>query len=485
MRVIFIRYLPPLIISLLTIAALGRKSMNPAIFQRYSYGYLLFLVLLVLLSGIVWNISIKTRSYRRFCTRLAQSPVIPLLIIGGSLLGMSLFFWQSTHELTLLLGLNKNLLGILVVVVAIFCCSTLASPRSVRDSIVNYALLTGTCCATLLCVEIGCRVNAASNLNLFENLQQTANMPKSGEDVPLGRMIRFHHNPRIIYELLPNLSVMFKDQPVSTDAKGLRTLPAISNHHKRPVRILGLGDSVMFGWGVKDDETYLAGLSGILNSVHPERSWEIINTAVPGYNTVMEVETLKEKGLAFKPDLVIIEYVGNDLDLPNFIREQENYLSLKKSFLKQLLFRLTQSSRVAEGLKHTPLQFASGHSEQDLQRIPKQYRDMVGEDAYRQAMRELRDLSEQHRFQVLVISWGFPQFVREVCSQLQFDTLEIYPVWKAFAEKQRFVDELAAWQLTPTDPHPSVTGHQVIAETIAAYLEEHGYIQELLRKPSS
>lgn len=46
----------------------------------------------------------------------------------------------------------------------------------------------------------------------------------------------------------------------------------------------------------------------------------------------MEVATLKENGLQYQPDIVLILFVGNGLDLPNFIREPVSFFA-PKSFL--------------------------------------------------------------------------------------------------------------------------------------------------------
>ena len=102
---------------------------------------------------------------------------------------------------------------------------------------------------------------------------------------------------------MPNLSVVIpykllkKNTPVTTNPDGFRGKSIPLHKSSQSIRIVGIGDSCMFGWGVKDEEVYLSILSEPPNSNHPEYSWEIINMAVIGYNTVMEVETLKEKGI--------------------------------------------------------------------------------------------------------------------------------------------------------------------------------------------
>jgi hypothetical protein len=80
---------------------------------------------------------------------------------------------------------------------------------------------------------------------------------------------------------MPNLTVTFLNQTVTINANGFRgdSIPIAKN--PRSIRIIGIGDSVMFGWGVKDEETYLAILSRMLNLRYPECSWEIINMALP------------------------------------------------------------------------------------------------------------------------------------------------------------------------------------------------------------
>lgn len=70
------------------------------------------------------------------------------------------------------------------------------------------------------------------------------------------------------------------------------------------------------------DEPYLAVLEQKLRqrraapgsgaSSSPPR-WQVINTAVPGYNTAMEVELRKAVGSGYEPQIVVLGFVVNDL----------------------------------------------------------------------------------------------------------------------------------------------------------------------------
>jgi hypothetical protein len=199
----------------------------------------------------------------------------------------------------------------------------------------------------------------------------------------------------------------------------------------------------------------------------------------PGYNTVMEIETLKAKGLQYNPDIVIIEYVGNDLDLPNFIVGKENYWTLKKSFLKQFIARFTHTGQIPEGLVDTPYDFMAGQYARNPERVPVQYKDMVGLEAYRRAMQELQTLSKDHSFKVIVYSWSLPAIIREICTKLGFTMIEGFSVWENYVNTHNISDGVAAIQLSKEDPHPTILGHQIIAGTLLDYFEKSESIQKL------
>lgn len=74
--------------------------------------------------------------------------------------------------------------------------------------------------------------------------------------------------------------------------------------------VLGLGDSIMYGVGLEPGQTYLEQARGIL----AERGtpMEILNLAVPGYNTQQENVVHQEIGDRLRPDLVLLHYWGDD-----------------------------------------------------------------------------------------------------------------------------------------------------------------------------
>lgn len=75
--------------------------------------------------------------------------------------------------------------------------------------------------------------------------------------------------------------------------------------------IVGLGDSIMYGVSVSKDATYLEHARRIL-AQRSKRRIEILNLAVPGYNTVQENAVHKEVASRFEADLVLVHFWLND-----------------------------------------------------------------------------------------------------------------------------------------------------------------------------
>jgi len=292
------------------------------------------------------------------------------------------------------------------------------------------------------------------------------NLPEVGTNSPaiLPDILRPSIHPDIVYELRPNITADFANVIIKINNDGFRNKPYPREKDSGTVRIVTLGDSHMFGWGVAENKKYTDLLENMLNSRFPTKKWEVINTAVPGYNTFIEVETLAKKGLSFNPDIVLIEYINNDLDLPNFLMDRPDLLNCRESFLYTFLkgrlstlktpFILTNSPSFLEDEKY--LRFA-GYYHAGL--VPEKYKHMAGWESCCSAISRLKDMQEKHDFDVLIcISHNnpasIPEKITETCSNLGFHAFTCLQ-W----------DKPDFW-LSAEDRHPSEKGHQIIAETI-------------------
>jgi lysophospholipase L1-like esterase len=80
-------------------------------------------------------------------------------------------------------------------------------------------------------------------------------------------------------------------------------------------RVLVIGDSLTFGQGVKDDESWPAQLGALLVSAHdPSETWRAINAGVNGWSAWHYQRYVETQALRFSPDVIVVGlYFGNDM----------------------------------------------------------------------------------------------------------------------------------------------------------------------------
>ena len=79
------------------------------------------------------------------------------------------------------------------------------------------------------------------------------------------------------------------------------------------LRILVLGDSLAFGYGVAEEESFARRLEKLLDA---ERPTEVLNLGVCGYSPWNEAALLDGLGIRFRPDIVLVQFCINDLNDP-------------------------------------------------------------------------------------------------------------------------------------------------------------------------
>lgn len=336
--------------------------------------------------------------------------------------------------------------------------------------------------AALLLAEMGLRgftwLSRDDELARWQKQTAAGTKLTPGQPVRLGQIVRPAADPQIVYELLPQLDVEFQRHRVTTGARGFRGGDPPEPRPANAFVVVGIGDSVLFGSGIATEETFLCRLQRRLAKALPQRTVVAVNTGVPGYDTAMEVATLQAKCLDLRPDVVVIDFVENDFDLPNFLLLPPDPLRLDTCFLYDLAYRTLRADRRPNGpLEPAPMADRL-HFERDPARVPATYRDMVGVDGYRRALQRLVQLSHEHGFHVLVsCHTEIDPAARAVCDELGL------PIVTA-AERQRAWLQThdnpplpqSALVVAPDDLHPSALGHELLAEELFAFLEHSGWL---------
>ncbi len=299
--------------------------------------------------------------------------------------------------------------------------------------------------------------------NSLKDLQQLDRQPKENirSTHPLGLIIQPSRWPLVVYELRPNLDTDFGGRPLRTNNSGFRDskdypLERIPD----TVRIVGLGDSGMFGWNVDQDGNYLDVTEDILNR-SGGLAVEIINMAVPGYNTQLEAETLQHKGLAYRPDVVIVGWCENDGHLPFFMLEKEDFTRRDTSFLHMYLCRRDDFREVAAGTTIKDLRTYN------RDRVSSAMLEGTEAEGLRKEFTRLKAMCDERSIRLLVFG-PLGDGIRDLLAELG---ITFYNT-REKVDSSKYPEEWSVHFM-----HPSPDGHRVLGEHLAEFLQRNGYLQ--------
>jgi len=149
---------------------------------------------------------------------------------------------------------------------------------------------------------------------------------------------RRNPNPYLRYELVPGAKTL----NISINSDGFRgpeySIPKPAN----TFRILMLGDSETFSFMLAQNDSLAAQLENQLNQKSGPVHYEVLNFGVEGYNIFQELEMLKTKGLKYKPDLIILNYVLNDPE-PGEYYFQKTFFMRHSALVRYFSYRIKKA----------------------------------------------------------------------------------------------------------------------------------------------
>jgi lysophospholipase L1-like esterase len=144
----------------------------------------------------------------------------------------------------------------------------------------------------------------------------------------------------------------FGEVEVRTNSAGLRDHRDYGPKAADEYRILGLGDSFTWGYGVPYDATFLRRLELRLNGGTDGRI-RVVKAGIPGFGTREEYLMLEHYGLAYQPDVVLLAFIGEDMmtnERPNALAQIRQKTSIfdvvHARSLEQLEWQLRDSSHL-------------------------------------------------------------------------------------------------------------------------------------------
>ena len=312
--------------------------------------------------------------------------------------------------------------------------------------------------------------------------------------------LRYRPDSVLIFTLVPGQHSFTANVPVAINERGLRgSLVSYERESDEP-RLLLLGDSIVFGYGVADAEIVSSRVAALLSS-NPKA--QIVNAGIPSYNTEQEVEFLRDEGIRYHPDWVIVGFCWNDLSDKSGVTVDRNGMLVSAGAAEPNRLQLLMQSKTGYELRNTfkksrllyslsiltSMLGAGGEQggatnlRSEILEGTSSTRVLEGWKRVAMSLSQLSELSKEHEFKVLVVAFpmllsleeshpksSYPGELKSIASHLGLYFVDLEPVFKS---RYRGRESL----FLPYDPdHPNPAGHALAAEAIGNFIMEHSAV---------
>jgi len=332
-----------------------------------------------------------------------------------------------------------------------------------RKGIPSVALTTSSLVICLLVIEVACRI--------------------FGLLPPPSRTFQF--SPTKGYELVAGHG--------DINSHGLRDREYSVAKQLGTFRIIAIGDSFTYGSGVAQGETYAKRLEAILNERLRNGStyFEVLNAGVPGYNTNQELIHLREVGLQFAPDLILVGFTLSDAELGSFglkdVRSGRWLIGVKEwakrhfALYAFLTLRVKRLFDLFESLISGGDVGQIGGSAVIPLRLAAKGKASPGWDLCRQSLQGIADIASSRNIPVMLAifpllidlddSYPFKAehvLITRVGRENQMIAVDLLPAFVGLEPSSLWVK--------PTDSHPNARGHSIAAEAIYRGMLSHALV---------
>jgi lysophospholipase L1-like esterase len=269
----------------------------------------------------------------------------------------------------------------------------------------------------------------------------------------------------------PNSESYLMGAEVEINSMGLRDREYSLEKPAGVTRIMMLGDSLTFGWGVAEKDTVSTLLESRLNEGLERPAYEVINGGVGNYNSSMEILSFLEREAVLKPDIVVLNYFINDAEpTPH----RTNSALLEHSYAAvYIMSRIDILERTYFG-KSDWRDYYSGLYDEDA----------AGWRQNREAIRRLDAYCDAHGIRLMIVNYPELHQLRDypftavtdkiaaLAGELDAPFLDLLPALRDFEPESLWV--------SPTDAHPNAKANTAIAATMETALRR-AYPAEMAR----
>ena len=309
---------------------------------------------------------------------------------------------------------------------------------------------------------------------------------------------RFEYDATVGWKNAANINTVVKNQgSIRTNSEGMRNDGDFAQEPtpgKR--RLMIVGDSYSFGFGVSNEETYAYELAKLM----PD--WEVMNLAVSATGTDQHYLTYERHGEKFKPNIVLLgfyvldynrnPYSFRDYAIPMYVPQADGSLQLTHVPVpkpEDLIAQYRSGQKTIGGWDYSYLfavinKMLTDRVKRDrapgslgrriltgiMENFAKRVKDNGATPVW--VVFPIVDILENEVSKYQEIS----DFSKSEAKRLGMQVLDLEPIYRDYVEKHPNAKSL--WRPVEIGGHLSVDGNKVSAQAIHTFLQQQGLLSQ-------
>jgi lysophospholipase L1-like esterase len=267
-------------------------------------------------------------------------------------------------------------------------------------------------------------------------------------------------DPRQTHEHTPGSSAQLMGVPVTINSLGYRDREIPLDKPPHTLRLVLVGDSLTFGWGVAAGSRFSEALQARLGAAPAARGGsarvEVINTGIGNYNTAQQLALFENNIRRLDPDIVVVNWFINDAEPTPTKRSP---IAISYSYLAMWLWgRLDTLQRMEDAAKDYREHYGDLYDDDqpgfvEMRRAMARFGELAGSDGFEFVVALLPELhSVWPNYEFRAIHDKVAQAATSGGASLVIDLAP------SFASETP-----ASLWVSPDDAHPNDRGHAIIA----------------------
>lgn len=296
-----------------------------------------------------------------------------------------------------------------------------------------------------------------------------------------GNLVIYQPDPYLVWKPVPNQNCYTKvgHKPVYINAEGTRGKYFSKDKKNNSFRILSLGDSKTFGWGLEESETYSGLLEKLLqNHIGDSLKVEVTNAGVNAWSYAQMYVYLRDVGLSYSPDIIILADANlwtqfSEESSKEFINKMRRRVWLKNLLRRSAIYHFVIEVRLKKFYEKYRTKFIPVDPKNDD--FFKEQQNADPAFFFKSQIVKITDLIRNHKAKGLLV------YIPPEVSFSTSEEIDICKIKRGVAKEYNmpFIDLTEDFHnntqplFLPNDPvHPNAIGNIIIANRIFNFIKD-------------